>query len=597
MEAMRFSPRPNKAGLIAWRPWGPDAFAEARQSNRLILLSISAVWCHWCHVMDETTFSDEGVIAALNESFVPVRVDNDQRPDINRRYNAGGWPTVAFLTPEGESVTAATYVAPAQFRELLARVAEVWATRHEDIAREVETLRVQAQQDVEESAPGELSESVITAALAPLYAAFDQEFGGFGTGMKFPRTDALQALLLEAQTRPDHPTPGVVLTRTLDAMREGELWDRVEKGFFRYATRRDWTVPHYEKMLEDLAVFVRLYADAAVVFDRPDYLETAEHTQAYLDERLWQDSAGGYGGSQDADEDYYLLGTLDERRSRPAPYVDPNTYAEWNALAVSGLVSLAAAGGEQRHLERAVDLGTTLLGYRSPRGLYRHTPDEGALDVLLGDQVAVLEAFLALYQSTGDCRWLDEAAGLAEAIATHFTLAGHSLAQDRAVASLDAGPGGDAPLGRLAYAQAPAQENARLAAALATLARITRSEAPRERARQILAVLAGEVESLADFGAPIGAAAIVALREPIHVTVVGRRGALDSVALLEEAVRVPRTHKVVDVLDPETDAEVLARAGIDGDRSGAQAYVCVGDRCLEPVTTAEDLQELAAGVL
>ena len=119
----RFSPRPNRAHEIRWHEWGPEAFEEARGQDKPILLSLSAVWCHWCHVMDETSYSDEAVIQYINDQFVPVRVDNDQRPDINLRYNMGGWPTTAFLTPEGDILTGATYLPPERMRELLPQLA------------------------------------------------------------------------------------------------------------------------------------------------------------------------------------------------------------------------------------------------------------------------------------------------------------------------------------------------------------------------------------------------------------------------------------------------------------------------------------------
>ena len=132
-----FSPRPNRAHEIRWRPWSPEAFEEARREDKPILLAISAVWCHWCHVMDETTYSDEQVIRLINERFVPVRVDNDQRPDVNARYNMGGWPTTAFLTPDGEVLSGATYVPPEQFRQALEQVSSYYREHRDDIAQKV----------------------------------------------------------------------------------------------------------------------------------------------------------------------------------------------------------------------------------------------------------------------------------------------------------------------------------------------------------------------------------------------------------------------------------------------------------------------------
>ena len=132
-----FSPRPNRAAEIKWRPWSEKAFDEARQLNRPILLSISAVWCHWCHVMDETTYSHPGVIDLINREYMPIRVDNDLRPDINQRYNMGGWPSTAFLTSSGDILTGATYLPPDQMADALARVASYYRTNQAEIATRV----------------------------------------------------------------------------------------------------------------------------------------------------------------------------------------------------------------------------------------------------------------------------------------------------------------------------------------------------------------------------------------------------------------------------------------------------------------------------
>ena len=132
-----FSPRPNRAAEINWHRWSPEAFEEARAANKPILLSISAVWCHWCHVMDETTYSHAGVIDLINREYVPIRVDNDVRPDINQRYNMGGWPTTAFLTTSGDILTGATYLPPDQMTDALSRVASYYRTNQADIATRV----------------------------------------------------------------------------------------------------------------------------------------------------------------------------------------------------------------------------------------------------------------------------------------------------------------------------------------------------------------------------------------------------------------------------------------------------------------------------
>ena len=260
----RFSPRPNRAADIQWCPWGEAAFEQARRLGRPVLLSLSAVWCHWCHVMDETSCSDPQVIPAINEQYVPVRVDNDRRPDVNRRYNMGGWPTVAFLTPGGDIITGATYVPPDQLLQALDRVREFFDANKASLQQvESPTLEEPGDQPHEPDdaalahIPGELAGAIIRS--------FDPVYGGIGSEPKFPQADAFAFLLSFTALHPgaaDTPRAGEVLVKTLEAMARGGLYDHGGEGFFRYATQRDWSEPHYEKMLEDEARLTLLYAEA-----------------------------------------------------------------------------------------------------------------------------------------------------------------------------------------------------------------------------------------------------------------------------------------------------------------------------------------------
>ncbi len=588
----RFSPRENQAHRIAWHEWGDAAFEEARERELPLLLSLSAVWCHWCHVMDETTFSDPRVIDLLNEGFVPVRVDNDRRPDINRRYNMGGWPTVAFLTPEGEVITGATYVPPGHFVDVLDRVRSLWRDQRDTLRAEAWALKAR-RGDEEKATPHEeqVSEEVVERVLEAVVSSYDGSHGGFGSSMKFPRADILGALVVETETRAEHGAARRMLHDTLAAMSGGGLWDPVERGFFRYATRRDWSEPHYEKMLEDNAQLIRLFAQAGIVLDDPDLVGVAQEAQAYLDATLWIPSEGAYGGSQDADEEYYALRSGPERGAHGAPYVDPMTYTDWNALEVQALTGLHAATGTGRYLEQAVTLAETLLGRTDAEGLYRHDSLADSAADLIGDQLGMLEASLALYQATGAPRWLAEAGRMTDLIGERFALDGGPLIADVATSAQAA------PLGRLDRPDASLSENSRYAAALSTIGRVTRDEDQRDRASRVLAGLAPLVDGVGDFGAEFARAVAVTLREPLHITIVGRPGAADVAGLSNEAVRIPRVHKVVDILDPECDQEALARAGYSGQRDGAQAFVCVKGTCMEPVTTPEDLGRMADSIL
>src|ERR1700674_1195135 len=323
-----FSPRPNRAAEINWRPWSPGAFEEARLTSRPILLSISAVWCHWCHVMDETTYSHPGVIDLINRDYVPIRVDDDVRPDINQRYNMGGWPSTAFLTSSGDILTGATYLPPDQMADALTRIAGYYLTNQPEIASRVLEARKRAASGVARSAAS-LDDALVDSVLQAVTTAYDPEYGGFGNAPKFPQTDAILLLLEQSQLRAD-PALRQMAVHTLEKMAGGGTYDHVEGGFFRYSTTQDWSVPHFEKMLEDHAGLVSSVALAGLD-------SVLDSTTGYLDRVLRDPKTGAYGGSQDADEHYYSMDS-DERAQRPAPYVDRRVYTSWNAaLAIAYL--------------------------------------------------------------------------------------------------------------------------------------------------------------------------------------------------------------------------------------------------------------------
>ncbi|HET6637765.1 MAG TPA: DUF255 domain-containing protein, partial [Gemmatimonadota bacterium] len=174
------------ASPVQWMEWGPPAFERARREDRPILLRISAVWCHWCHVMDETTDAVPEVARRINEWFVPVRVDNDERPDVNARYNLGGWPTTAFLTPDGELITGGTYFPAAQFEEILARIHHAWSEQRDPLTAEVEKIRARRRERPAPTPAGELDGSAIARIVEAALDAYDWRHGGFGTQPKVP---------------------------------------------------------------------------------------------------------------------------------------------------------------------------------------------------------------------------------------------------------------------------------------------------------------------------------------------------------------------------------------------------------------------------
>src|SRR6266581_7336916 len=280
--AFHFSPRPNRAGEIQWREWGDEVFHEAQVTGKPILLSLSAVWCHWCHVMDETSYSDEGVISYINEHYIPVRVDNDQRPDVNSRYNMGGWPTTAFLTPDGDVLAGATYVPPDQMKDLLPKVNVYYRSNRDEVAQRVAEARLRRVDAMGEQSSGALTPAIFEDVLQNIVSNYDPVFGGFGEAPKFPHTDAIDLLLYAHRRNRDRDLLHIA-RKTLEMMGNGELFDHEWGGFFRYATRRDWSEPHYEKMLEDNAKLLSNLLSLYRSTKDDAHAETARRTIAYLE--------------------------------------------------------------------------------------------------------------------------------------------------------------------------------------------------------------------------------------------------------------------------------------------------------------------------
>src|SRR6267378_3286201 len=462
-----FSPRPNRAAEINWKPWSANAFEEAKASGRPILLSISAVWCHWCHVMDETTYSHAGVIDLINRDYVPIRVDNDVRPDINQRYNMGGWPTTAFLTSSGDILTGATYLPPDQMADALSRIASYYRTSQPEIANRALEARKRAASGVARSA-GSLDDGIVDSILEAVTNAYDAEYGGFGNAPKFPQTDAILLLLEQSQVRSD-PTLRQMAVHTLERMAGGGTYDHVEGGFFRYSTTQDWSVPHFEKMLEDHAGLVSGLALAGM----DSALDT---TTGYLDRVLHDPKTGLYAGSQDADEHYYSMDAA-ERSETPAPYVDRRVYTSWNAALAITYLDAALRCERPTLREYAAALLSSLFGERyAPSAGLAHA--EGIAGQL-PDQVWGLWAAVRAYESGLGGEWLERALDLAQHLEDRYA--------DRELGGYFDHAGTD-QLGRLSEPIKPLVENSIAAMALTELAELVGDPAQPHlaRARRIL---------------------------------------------------------------------------------------------------------------
>jgi uncharacterized protein YyaL (SSP411 family) len=449
---------------VDWYPWGDEALARAREQDKPILLSVGYAACHWCHVMEHESFEDEATAALMNEHFVSVKVDREERPDVDSVYmeavvsltGHGGWPMTVFLTPSGEPFFGGTYYPPESrhglpsFTQILTAVAEAWRDRRPDIERDAGAIAESLRATVEPSADPLLS-SLLTDAVTVLRRQFDPIWGGFGHAPKFPPASVLEFLLRRGETE--------MSAKTLDSMALGGMYDLVGGGFHRYSVDREWLVPHFEKMLYDNALLVSAYLHGWLVTGTERYREVVEETLEYMLRELRLPEAG-FASSQDADTDgvegltytwlpedgipaellqpfehgrFIIRGELDpelrvrlhaERELRTKPLRDDKAIASWNGLTLAALAEAGRRLDRSEWLDAARATADFLLGplsssdgrlFRTWRGgQARHA---GVLE----DYADVANGLYELHVATGELHWLEESRRLALLAAELFT--------------------------------------------------------------------------------------------------------------------------------------------------------------------------------
>jgi len=300
--------RQHQDNPVHWQEWGAPAFAEAVQRNVPILLSVGYSACHWCHVMAHECFEDTEVADKMNSLFVNVKVDREERPDVDAIYmdavqamtGRGGWPMTVFLTPTGEPFYGGTYFPKPSFMQLMDGITQVWRDKQDDVAQNVTAL-MDALGRTALISPAESydAEALLVSGLKSVASNFDATWGGFGTAPKFPSTFAIDLLLRAYAERKDDITRAMVQT-SLDAMAAGGIYDHLGGGFARYSVDTQWLVPHFEKMLYDQALLVRVYTHAWQVFGEDRYAQVVDETITYLLRDLTH-SNGGFFSAQDAD--------------------------------------------------------------------------------------------------------------------------------------------------------------------------------------------------------------------------------------------------------------------------------------------------------
>ncbi|MGB9775441.1 MAG: thioredoxin domain-containing protein, partial [Anaerolineae bacterium] len=627
---------------VDWYPWGEEALEKARREEKPLFLSIGYAACHWCHVMAHESFEDPETAEILNTLFVPVKVDREERPDLDAIYiqavqmltGSAGWPLSVFLTPDGRPFFGGTYFPPVPrygmpaFRDVLRAVAEAWRDRREEIlqgsAQIAEAIR---RQMAAYPAQGELTPATLEEAVHRLQAEFDPVHGGWGGAPRFPQPMVLEFLLRRHAAGDSRALP--MVTRTLEAMARGGLYDQLGGGFHRYSVDDRWLVPHFEKMLYDNVQLARVYLHAYQVTGNLLFRAVAEETLDFILREL-TDPAGGFYATLDADSEgeegkFYLwtveeirttlvpeadrflalygvtpegnfegkniltfggtweervetadlrrrLWEVRERRVRPAR--DEKVIVAWNGLALAAFADGARILGREDYRATAEKNARFLLEHlRRPDGRLWHvwTGGQARVEGFLDDYAHLADGLLALYEATFDPRWYRAAAELMDAARAHFAapVGFYDTADDHE--SLVVRP-------RSLQDNAVPSGNAMAAFVLLRLAALSGKPDLAEEARRSLE----EVPMmLARYPLAFGQWLIAldyVLADPWEVAVVGDPEAEDTRALLE-ALLGYRPHWVVAVGPPGTPVPLLAGRPMLGGR--ATAYPCRGGVCRE----------------
>jgi uncharacterized protein YyaL (SSP411 family) len=633
---------------VDWFPWGEEAFAAAKERDVPLLVSIGYSACHWCHVMAHESFEDDAVAEVMNRHFVNVKVDREERPDVDGIYmeatqamtGQGGWPMTVVCTPDGRPFFAGTYFPKERrggmigFVELCERINEVWHTQRDDLVQQADQLTgALGRTALVVPRDGLPTAEDVDTAFHRIVRATDPDFGGLGGAPKFPQPMAMEALAIAA-SRGDRQARSA-LTLTLDAMAAGGIYDHLGGGFARYAVDGVWLVPHFEKMLYDNALLIRLYLHGWQLTGEPRFLQVLGETVAYVLRDLRQ-PGGGTSSAEDADSEgvegrFYVwtdtqvrevLGEgadiarhwygfkpggnfehgstipnrmhargelarppeveaarqalFDARAERVRPGLDDKVLTEWNAYLVASLAEAGAATGTAEWVGAAVETAEFLLANlrrADGRWLRAWQADAGARHLAYAtDHGALVDAFTRLAEATGEARWITEARAAADALLDLFW---------------DPELGGVFTTGHDAEAliarpkdlmdNATPGANSLAAVGLLRLAALTGDDRYREHGEAVVRLIGAlAVEHPTAFGHALAAADLVA-RGTTEVVVAG-----DRADLLDE-VRGAFRPSVVLAWGERYDSPLW-----EG-RDDGRAYVCEGYTCQLP---AEDVPAL-----
>jgi len=630
----------HKDNPVDWYAWGPDALTRAKEEDKPILVSIGYSACHWCHVMEHESFEDEQTAAEMNSRFVCIKVDREERPDVDAIYmeacqamtGQGGWPLNVFLTPDQVPFYAGTYFPPEprhglpSWRQVLGAIDEAWRTRRAEIeesaGRIVNRLSGGALLQPSED---ELDPGLLDQALENLRGAFDPVNGGFGGAPKFPPASTIEFLLRRGETD--------MTARTLRAMASGGMYDQIGGGFARYSVDAHWIVPHFEKMLYDNALLARAYLHGWQVTGEPLFEQVCRETLDWALREMRADE-GGFYSALDADsegvEGKFYVWTLDEvrkalgddaeaaitalgmseqgnfegqnipvragdlpaelrarlydvRATRVWPGLDDKRLASWNALMISALADAGAVLGEERYLGPARACAEFVLGtMRDERGRLLRTYKDGRahLNAYLEDHAFLVEGLLTLYESTFEPRWFAAARELADQMIERF-------ADEERGGFFETSSDHEQLVARrkdLEDNPIPAG-NSSAAYGLLRLSALSGEHEYERRAEGVLRLLHEIAPRHPQAFAHLLQALDFRLAQTKEVALAGT-----DTAELERVVRSKfRPHIVLAGGEPDGVPLMEGREPVDG---RAAAYVCEQFSCRQPVTKADELEAL-----
>jgi len=585
---------------INWREWSDDIFQIAEKEDKLILLNIGASWCHWCHIMERTTYCDAQVIRIVNEKFIPIKVDADKHPDLQDKYLLGGWPTTAFLVPDGRMLTGSTYIPPEAMINKLKEVDDLYHQQKELVSRQVSSMAAEAEYErpsVEEPTPT-LNGGTIKALENVLKQEFDARNGGFGAEPKFIFPDAMRFAFIRYRKTGDQELLNIAL-RTLDATIK--LMDPVWGGFYRYAMRADWSQPHYEKLLYVQAGVMDNFLEAYQVGGENKYKEAASGIKSYIANFLSDQEKGGFYGSQDADVgshgdgaqlitgDRYFPRSNKERLAMGIPYVDKTIYSDWNGMMISAYLRLYAVTGDASARDFAKKSIDRILADNFSTGHMCHYTEDGCrAGGFLSDQVYFAQALVDWYQASGERSYLTKAENLV----------GFMIAELQDV--VDGGfyfqaflPHG---MGESLERRKPFDENAAAVKLLVQLYYITGYKNYLDLAERTLRAIRYPQIRESIIGMEFGVALEWATTEPLHIILVGRPDDAETKEMFATSLHAYSPIKVVQLMAPSETPVTIGEATYKADEYPA-AYVCVQNMCTPPVPSNHELKKVLEDIL